>query len=276
MSLRFFATALAAVLFVELAIPGSARADGGGADVKAVETLTNKAYEQASAGKYADAIASYIKAYEISKAGAILFNIAAICDHRLHERTLAMEYYRRYLQATDANPEYAKKATERLSALKAEAAAEEKERGALPSTLAPPPPAPAPPSTSPAPDSSVHPDSGGGSGLRTVGLVVGGIGLAGVGTGLVLGALAKSKNDQANGYCSATACSSDQGVTLEHQAGDLATASTVTFISGAALLATGVIIFLVAPRGTSASTGSLTISPRVSTSSGGFSLQGTF
>jgi serine/threonine-protein kinase len=261
------------VLLVELAIPGSARADGGTTDVQAVETLTNKAYEQASAGKYADAISSYIKAYEISKAGAILFNIAAICDHRLHERTLAMEYYRRYLQATDANPEYAKKATERLSALKAEAAAEEKERSSVQVAS---PPAPAPPSISPAPDSGAPPVSGGGSGLRAVGLVVGGIGLAGVGTALVLGALAKSKNDQANGYCSASACSTDQGVTLEHQAGDLATASTVTFISGAALLATGVTIFLVAPRGTNASTGSLTLSPRVSTSSGGFSLQGTF
>ena len=93
---------LGAVLLVELASAGTARADGAPTSVHTVEELTNRAYDQTSAGSHAEAIATYMKAYEISKAAAILYNIAAIYDRKLHERTLAIEYFRRYLQAPDA------------------------------------------------------------------------------------------------------------------------------------------------------------------------------
>lgn len=266
---RVLGATLAAVLALDLVPPRIARADGGESSVQAVESLTNQAYELTAAGKYAEAIGAYMKAYEISKAAAILFNIATIYDRRMHERALAMEYFRRYLQATDADPEFARKATERLSVLKADEAAEAKARSSVHVAVpAPPPPAPA------APAAPVRPTSDG-SGLRRAGIVVGGIGLAGVGAALVVGALAKSKNDDANRYCSATSCSSSQGVTLEHQAGDLATASTAIFVGGAALLALGVTFFVVAPHG-SASAASITIFPRATASGGGVGIEGHF
>src|SRR5579864_3196237 len=62
------------------------------------EDLADLAYKMQEEGQYAEAIGTYTRAYEISGAGAILFNIATIYDRKLHERRLAMEYFRRYLQ----------------------------------------------------------------------------------------------------------------------------------------------------------------------------------
>jgi tetratricopeptide (TPR) repeat protein len=265
---RALSAALAAVLVVQLAPPTAARADGGTTSVQTVESLTNQAFELTAAGKYSEAIGAYMKAYEISKAGAVLYNIATIYDRRMHERALAMEYFRRYLQATDADAEFARRATERLSALKAEEAAEAKMRSAVrvePPPPAPPPPAPLPPDLPP--PSKPSP-------LRPAGLVIGAIGLAGVGVGLGLGAAAMSKNNDANQSCGAISCSTSQGFNAEHQAGTFATESTVLFATGATLLVLGVTLFLAAPHGRPAT--SIAIAPGASSSGGGLSVAGTF
>jgi hypothetical protein len=91
----------------------------------AAEELADQAYKQQAAGKYAEAIGTYVRAYELSGAGAILFNVATIYDRKLHERSLAMEYFRRYLQTADAQAAFVQKATDRLSVLRAEADPEE-------------------------------------------------------------------------------------------------------------------------------------------------------
>jgi tetratricopeptide (TPR) repeat protein len=279
---RLISTTLAAALVLEVtAAPLTARiarAEGpaAGAPAQTVEQLASQAYEQTSTGKYSEAIATYMKAFEISRAAAVLYNIAAIYDRKLHERSLAMEYFRRYLQAPDADPEFARKATERLSALKAETATEEKTRASMQvATL--PPPAPPPPAEPP-PDTVSKSD---GTGLRIAGFVVGAVGLVGVGTGLGLGALAKSKYDSAtsNKYCGATSCTNPQGVTLDNQASSFATASTVTVIAGAVFLAAGITFVLVAPHGHSSSSAMLTLAPQVTPTpggGGGLSLQGRF
>ena len=266
---RAFSAALAAVLVVQLAPPTTARADGGTTSVQTtVESLTNQAFELTAAGKYSEAIGAYMKAYEISKAGAVLYNIATIYDRRMHERALAMEYFRRYLQATDAEAEFARRATERLSALKAEEAAEAKMRSSV--RVEPPPPAPPPPAPLP-PDLPLPSKP---SPLRPAGLVIGAIGLGAVGGALILGAVAKSKNDTANESCGPSSCSTSQGFDSEHQAGNFATASTVTFVAGATLLVLGVTLFIAAPHGSAAT--SIAIAPGASSSGGGLSVVGTF
>jgi hypothetical protein len=271
---RVASSALAAILVVQLAPCGSARADGRDPNVQAVEALTNQAYELTVENKYSEAIGAYMKAYELSHAGAILFNIATIYDRKLRERSLAMEYFRRYLQATDAVPDFARKAAERLSELKEEEAAEARTRSSV--AVAPSPPASTATDTTSLPESA-PPANTGVSPLKPVGLVLGAIGLVGVGSSLGFGAIAQSRNSDANRYCSATACSTSQGVTLEHQAGDFATAATVAFISGASLLAIGVTLFLVAPRrGTTPSAGSFAVQPTVGASSGGLRVEGSF
>jgi hypothetical protein len=287
-------TALLAALAVALAAP-YARAAEPAAEPKSAEQLANEAYEQHAAGQDADAIASYMKAYEASKAGVILFNVAAIYDRTLHERDLAMEYYRRYLLAPDAEPALAAKANERLTALKHEADVETlPKRVVAPVAAAPaptqgptPPAAPeAPATTAPAPATSDHAggDARSGSPLRTAGFVVGATGLVAVGVSMGLGLVAKGKNDDANAVCNGAACADDRGVSLARDAGHFATASTVTFVAGLALLSGGVAMVLLAPHASdrSGSAARLTIAPQVvgalgaSGRGGGVSMVGRF
>ena len=42
-------------------------------------------------GKHAEAIATYLKVYELSSASVVLLNIANIYDRKLHERELASD-----------------------------------------------------------------------------------------------------------------------------------------------------------------------------------------
>jgi hypothetical protein len=257
------------------------------------EQLAGEAYQQHTAGHYAEAIAKYLEAYEISKAGVILFNVATIYDRRLRERELAEDYYRRYLGAPDAEPELVKKANDRLTALKKEdadaaSAAKAASVAPLPSTAPAPPPAAAPapaPASSPAssPAEAPRDASSPGRPLRTAGIVVGAVGIAGVGASLVLGLVAKGKNDDANAICNGAACSSDRGVSLAKDAGTFATASTVAFVTGLVLVGGGVTMYLVAPRDTSASSTSsasaspsVTLGPLFGATSAGMSVRGSF
>jgi hypothetical protein len=248
--IRLWAMIAAAALALQLA--GAPAHAAGPAPDPSAEELAEQAYKLQQAGKFAEAIGTYVRAYNLSPMGAILFNVATLYDHKLHERALAMEYFRRYLQAPDADPGFIKKATERLSVLKTEVEAEERSRRTLPTA---PPPAPTPPVSSsppapplaPARDTAPSEGASGGSGWRTAGVVIGATGIAGLGASMVLGLLMKNKNDDANQFCDTSTCRDPQGVTLEHQSSTLGSAATVAFVAGASLLATGVTVFLIAP-----------------------------
>jgi tetratricopeptide (TPR) repeat protein len=252
------------------------------ASAQSAEKLAEKAYELHGAGKFAEAIATYLQAYAISNAPAVLFNVAMIYDHKLHEPELAAEYYRRYLGAADVEPDLVQKANARLAAIKL-AEQETKAREATPRPPPEEPPAAAAPAPSPAPSApapgvaptAASPVGSVGSGRRTAGLVVGVAGLAGLGASAVLAVVAKSKNDDANAVCNGAACSNEQGVTLARDAGTFATASTVAFIGGAALAAAGVIVYLSAPRAASPSS-AWVVAPLVARSGAGLSLQAGF
>jgi tetratricopeptide (TPR) repeat protein len=245
-----------------------------------VEQLASEAYAQQAAGKYPEAIATYMKAYELSHAGAILFNIAMIYDRRLDEHALAIEFFRRYLQAPDAEAEFVKVATERVSALKHEADEESARRKAPPPPEPPTtaPEAPAAPSSAqdaapPPPPRKESAERAGAGTWRATSLVVGGVGLASLGASVVLGLVAKSKNDEANGLCDASTCKTTQGVDADHQAGKLATAATVTFIAGAALVATGVTLYFVAPRSRASNASNTNVALGVQSTGSGVALR---
>ncbi|HEY2513620.1 MAG TPA: hypothetical protein VGI39_22280 [Polyangiaceae bacterium] len=249
---------------------------------KRAEELGNQAYEQHAAGHYAEAIALYVQVYEISRSGAVLYNVATIYDRKLHERKLAMEYYRRYLAAPDAQPDLVRKANERLTSLKTEADAEARAAAAPPTAPAvtPEPAAAAPsaasPSPAPAPETEPPPEQHA-SALKPVGIVVGSVGVASLGTSLAMALVAKSKNDQANGYCNGAACTDARGVGLAHDAGNFATVSTVTFVAGLALVVSGAAFYLAAPS-ESANTRAarLTVTPVVGPGGGGLGMSGSF
>jgi hypothetical protein len=115
-----------------------------------------------------------------------------------------------------------------------------------------PPPAVPPPLHPPAPEPP-PPDSPG-SPLKTIGLVMGGVGAAGLIAGGIFGALALSKNSDANnGHCGGNlggpnSCDS-QGVSLRNDAVSFGNLSTISLIAGGVLAAGGITFWLVAPSG---------------------------
>ncbi|HEY6555877.1 MAG TPA: tetratricopeptide repeat protein [Polyangiaceae bacterium] len=84
---------------------------------------------------------------------------------------------------------------------------------------------------------------------RTAGWIVGGAGVVGLGIGAFLGLRASSKNDESLDFCpnDDNRCTAE-GVALRDDAKSYATMSTVGFAAGGALLATGLVLVLTAPK----------------------------
>ena len=80
---------------------------------------------------------------------------------------------------------------------------------------------------------------------RTVGWVVGGVGLGALGIGAVFGLRAFSLHGDSNDRC--TPACTPAGVSLEDDARDSARISTAFFVAGALALATGAVLVLTAP-----------------------------
>jgi hypothetical protein len=87
------------------------------------------------------------------------------------------------------------------------------------------------------------------SGRRTLGMVVAGAGTLAMGTGGVLGLLAKSKFKSAwdDGHCDDAGCDSF-GLEVQQSAISRGNVATAVFVSGAVLTTAGVILWLTAPK----------------------------
>jgi hypothetical protein len=96
--------------------------------------------------------------------------------------------------------------------------------------------------TAPVPD---EPRSG--STQRTVGLVIGGVGVAGLVVGVATAVAAKSQDDSAITTCSGVGACAPPAISKIESARGLADASTISFVAGAAALGTGAILFFTAP-----------------------------
>ena len=83
-----------------------------------VESLAARAQQAYQGARYGDAVALYLKAYRLQPASILLYNVAYIYDRKLDEPDLAVTYYRRYIQAVDAEPDLVQKATRRLRVFK--------------------------------------------------------------------------------------------------------------------------------------------------------------
>ena len=132
---------------------------------------------------------------------------------------------------------------------------------------APPVAAPVPESTAPAPVEGPVKD---GRGQRTAGFVVGGVGVAGLIVGGVFGIVAKSTYGSATDQCRTVPDDCKPGAIPDrNKASSQAAVSTVAFIAGGALLATGAVLFFTAPKG-------VTVSPTVGLRSAGVGVNGSF
>ena len=90
------------------------------------------------------------------------------------------------------------------------------------------------------------------SGLKTVGVIVAGVGLLGVGAGAVLGAMAGGKWSDAKDACSTTRCPDRSAAEdTRRSALSLATGSTIAFIAGGVLIAGGVVLWIASPSSSS-------------------------
>jgi hypothetical protein len=118
---------------------------------------------------------------------------------------------------------------------------------------------------------------GGANPVRTVGWVVGGVGLAAVAVGGYFGLRSNSLHEDAkqDGHCSEADGCDEEGLDLVRQAKDAASVANILFISGGVLVAAGVTMYLVgAPTDTS--TASVKLAPSMTSKGPGVTLSGRF
>jgi hypothetical protein len=113
-------------------------------------------------------------------------------------------------------------------------------------TAAPPGPAPAPVPPAPAVPQETSASTPG-STQRVLGVIVAGMGVAGLAVGSVAGFVAMSKNHDVPSQCSGSVCNA-QGISSLDGAKTAATTSTVGFVAGGIAVAAGAILYLTAPR----------------------------
>jgi hypothetical protein len=87
-----------------------------------------------------------------------------------------------------------------------------------------------------------------GSVQRTLGIVIGGVGLVGLGAATYFGVTSKSKMDDSGKYCDGDVCREQAGLDLRHDAVAFQTAAYVSAGVGAAALIGGVVLFVTAPK----------------------------
>jgi hypothetical protein len=114
------------------------------------------------------------------------------------------------------------------------------------------------------------PPANDGRAQRTAGLVVGGVGVAGVVVGSIFGILAKATYDSAVNQCKGTTRCTPPEVEQGNAAHSQATVSTVAFIAGGALLGGGAFLYFTAPRA------GVTVSPTVGMRSAGVGINGSW
>jgi hypothetical protein len=151
---------------------------------------------------------------------------------------------------------------------------------ATPAAGTPPAPAstePPPADSAQGPASDTAPSSGMGT-QKILGLVAGGIGVAGIALGSVFGIETFSAVSQQKTDCqSASSCSNHAQALNDHStASSDGTIATIGLAAGGALLATGAILFFTAPHASDAQSTGLLISPSVGPAGGGLSLRTEF
>jgi hypothetical protein len=97
---------------------------------------------------------------------------------------------------------------------------------------------------------------GDGSTQRTLGLVIGGVGIVGLGLGAVFGIVASGKLDDAKAACGGYPTCDPQNRTEIDAANDSAKSaalvSTIGFVAGGVALAGGIVLYVTAPKGSGA------------------------
>jgi tetratricopeptide (TPR) repeat protein len=241
-------------------------------DVSRAESHAAEAFEAYSRDDFETAATLYLQALDAAPSADILYNLARIYDIKLDQRERAIDFYRRYIAAPDADAKRVGIATERLARLREVQPGDDASR-ILAARSAPDraaAPAPEPRRSAPAADR-------GASGLQVAGIISGAIGLVGIGFGVGFGFDAKSSADRAHDDCDGNNCRTQQGVDAANDAKRAATVSTVSFIAGGALSVLAVTLLVVGSGGSSErEQAGLRLAPYAGPGSAGTTLTGTF
>ncbi len=186
-----------------------------------------------------------IEGYQVVRGGKVvdasLWGVPVPVDPGEYKIVISAPGYQEYTMTVHVEGE-AKTVEARLPAL-IKAKTEATPPPVVPET--PPPVTPPPDTPGPVADQG----SSDGDGQRTAGIIIGGIGLAGIAVGSVFGLQAISKNDDAEKFCPrGTKCDSQQGVDLTEDAKSAATVSNIAFGVGAAALIGGLVLYFTAPE----------------------------
>lgn len=184
--------ALPLAFALALALPAATPAFAQSAETESADALAKEARGHYDQGRFEQAVASYLKAYRQSPSAGYLYNVAVIYDRKLNESALAIDFYRRYIVADDADPAAVERATARIKALKSTAVAEP-----VPAEPAPAPASRPAPSAEPAATADASPaGESGTSGRKIAAYTMLGIGGAALVGGVALGVLAASAEDK--------------------------------------------------------------------------------
>lgn len=150
----------------------------------------------------------------------------------------------------------------------------EQQEVSLPALEEEPAPPPAAEAAAPAPPPPVQIEGGG---QRTLGFVVGGVGLAALAAGAVTGLMAMSENDASKEECpNDGACASQAAVDANDSARTFGTISTVAFGVGAVGIAAGAVLLLTAPSDKDRSAAGLRVVPYGGARAAGLGVTGVF
>jgi hypothetical protein len=272
----------------------SSAAHGDDAETKARAYFKNGTVAF-DAGHYDEAQAEFAAGYDLSHKAGFLWNMAE-CARLLGNLPRALDLYTQYVAS--APPSAPQRATAELRireltpTVSAAASARAADLPSVPAAATTSVPAATPrPVDSPSgrPSATVSPTSpvpsnataaamqprsletATGSNPRILlGLTAAGFGIAGLAVGSVIGVLAKRTYDNALSHCPAglSACDA-QGVDGVKNAHVQATESTVAFVAGGVLVATGAVLYLTAPRA-----GHVTVRPSLGTATAGLTIAG--
>lgn len=113
-----------------------------------------------------------------------------------------------------------------------------------------------------------------GSGKKTIGFVVGGVGIAALGVGAFFGVRAITKSNEAKSLCATDVCTNQDAVSINADAKNAARVADVVVGAGLLAVAVGAYLVLSSPKGAPARTAkTFPLTPRADRYGGGVSLQ---
>jgi tetratricopeptide (TPR) repeat protein len=224
-------------------LSGQARAQAAASEpveqrVELAEQKAALAFQAYQEQRYSEAVALYIEAFNAAPSADILYNVARIYDMKLGDRELAMTFYRRFIADPDAAPARIQTANERLLKLReAEFAAQQSEPAPAPGTTVAP-------ATPPAPMEQRASEPARWTPTERTGAIIGALGVVGLGVGVGFGLAAMSQADTVKDLCDGNACRDQSGVDAAESAKNKALISTIGFVAGGTLLATGAALLI--------------------------------